>query len=765
MTESRRGKNVALVGVVLQCGFIAAALLAWLKADSLAAMSCLWVMVGGLASWLVTVLLFYCRQMVDQETRELEEIATQGGSEGAIFSLAEGELPPSRRQLRWVERWLVPVFTLLWALGHATAAVMVWRYVQRSEVVATDPSVGALFLLLTAFLGFLLGYYCMGMSRQESWRPLRACGSYLLMSVYLAVASGAALAVAYFGYPAWEHYVAYAAPVIQGVLAAELVLNLVLDFYRPRLANQQYRPSFDSRLLNTIAQPGRMGHSIAEALNYQFGFEVSKTWLYKLVGRAMTPLLICGVLILMAMSSIVVVTDGQQAVLRRMGRFDPARATLGPGLHFKLPWPFETADTFDVQGVHELLLGTNGEHTREEIEATFANGREMALWKQEHGQQKEMDFLIAVQPRRAHTKQTGASGEKPPPPVNIIKLMVAVHFVVTDPYKYGYRFADASHALQCLASREMTRYCASATLDSPLQDATADSPEAIMTYGRQHAGEEMQRRIQATADQLGLGVRLTRVGLISVHPSARVAGDFEAVLCAQRAQEQQRFAAEAVANQMLAEVAGSPTEALKLALAIRKLENLEELHRQKDNLKPFEAKAAEYLRVAGENLKELQREIETERQMGKIHEGDKTRTEQLAEDYQAYLALMKGVAAAGPQGFDAGLLAQASGEVDKQFAEAVGEPAKLVAEASSYRWSKELTEQARSESLPKELLAYNASPRMYMLDRWLDVWSKSLPGIYKYVLAVEPQKVEFWLDWHREMSGLERAYDDKADKK
>ena len=761
MTESRRGKNVALVGAVLQCGFIAAALLAWLKSDSLAAMSCLWVLIGGLATWLVTILLFYCRQMVDQETAELEDIAAKGGAEGAMFSLADGELPPAQRQLRWVQRWLIPIFTLLWALGHATAAVMVCRYLQRSDTIAREPAIGALFMLLAAFPGFLLGYYCMGMGRQGAWRPLRATGSYMLVSVYLAVAAGASLAIGYFGYPGWEHYVAYIAPLVQIVLAAELVLNLVLDFYRPRLAGQDYRPSFDSRLLNTIAEPARMGHSIAEALNYQFGFEISKTWFYKLVGRAMTPLLICGVLILGAMSSVVIVNDGQQAVLRRMGRFDPSRGLLAPGIHLKLPWPFEMADMFDVQGVHELLLGSSGDRTQEEIDATIANGREMCLWKQEHGHQKEMDFLIAVPPRRTHAKSSNVSGEKPPPPVNIIKLMVSVHYVVTDPYRFGYRFADGSHVLQCLASREMTRYCASATLDSPVQDSSADSPEAIMTYGRQHAGEEMQRRIQATADQLDLGVRLTRVGLISVHPPSRVAGEFESVLCAQRAQEQQRFAAEAVANQMLAEVAGSPTGALKLALAIRKLENLEELQRQRSNPVQFQAKIAEHLRVAAENVKELHREIETERQMGKIHEGDKTRTEQLAGDYEAYRAMLGSVAAAGPQNFDAGLLTQASVEVDKQFAEAVGEPAKLVAEASSYRWSKELQEQARSESLPKELLAYNASPRMYMLDRWLDVWAKALPGIYKYVLAVEPQKVEFWLDWHREMSGLERAYDDK----
>ena len=46
--------------------------------------------------------------------------------------------------------------------------------------------------------------------------------------------------------------------------------------------------------LQSIAEPGRIGSSIADALNYQFGFEVSKTWFYQLLSRACVPLIIFG---------------------------------------------------------------------------------------------------------------------------------------------------------------------------------------------------------------------------------------------------------------------------------------------------------------------------------------------------------------------------------------------------------------------------------------------------------------------------------------
>ena len=44
-----------------------------------------------------------------------------------------------------------------------------------------------------------------------------------------------------------------------------------------------------------------------------------------------------------------------------------------------------------------------------------------------------------------------------------------------------------------------------------------------------------------------------------------------------------------------------------------------------------------------------------------------------------------------------------------------------------------------------------------MLDRWLNVWDEVLPNVNKYVLGVDRNKVEIWLNWEREtdlMSGV-----------
>ena len=44
-----------------------------------------------------------------------------------------------------------------------------------------------------------------------------------------------------------------------------------------------------------------------------------------------------------------------------------------------------------------------------------------------------------------------------------------------------------------------------------------------------------------------------------------------------------------------------------------------------------------------------------------------------------------------------------------------------------------------------DVRAYLAE-RSAVVDRWLDVWDKVLPDITKYVIGVDPDKVEIWLN-------------------
>ena len=752
MVIEKRGKNAAVAGAAGQALFAAAMLAIGLWTGSPAAMACAYFLAGGVLLWLMVALLLYVRQLESQEAMELEELA-RGTAKATIFEGAtEADLRPAAHRRAWVQRWLVPAFTLLWAAFHATIGVVMLRYLLiREALPVRGPAEGMVFSILVTFLAFLYSRYSTGMSRRDEWRPLRAAGSYMLAGAIFAGATAVAFGTATQEYTAVGYIVAHVIPAIQLVLALEMALNFVMDLYRPRLPGQPRHLSFDSRLLGFVAEPGRVGRSIAETINYQFGFEVSKTWFYQLLSRAFVPLLVLAGVVLFAMSCIVVVGEGQQAVVLHWGSPDTSNSVRGPGIGFKWPWPIDTVRTFQTGRIHEIVLGVGQERSEAERQAaiisegTFA-GREQYLWTEEHGRRKELDFLLAVPPDRERT--VGAEAEQRPP-VNIIRLVVPVQYRITDVYKYGYRFVDAGKLLEDVAYREMVRYCASATLNSPVADGAADRPEAIMTYGRQHAAAELKERIQEVADRLDLGVEITYVGLLSVHPPPEAAEAFEDVLKAERRQDELRYRAEAEANEILARVAGDPSDALELAMAIRRLGELSSLAGLRDKPQAFAHELADYIARTGEDIRSLDEEIDRERLLGQIRPGKPTANQRLRQAYQSYLDVLVKLKSKGDSDLPA-QLANARVQADALFGKAAGGPAAEVAKAVADRWQAELVEQSRAELFTSELLAYKASPNIYRLDRWLDVLDKVLPGAAKYVLTVDREKFEIWLNWERQ---------------
>ena len=764
MTASIRGKNVAIVGGVCQLVFIVAMLAVWLVTGSLSALAVVLALAGGVGLWLVASVLLYCRQLARRESMELKELAAGGPGSDTIFEGApEGELRPAAVRLERMERWAPPVFTVLWCAYNAAIGVLMLRYLARVEPPALEKTgIGLLFTFLVAFACFLFSRYCTGMGTQPQWRLLRAPGSFLLVNVLFAAGVAASLIVGD-SWPPLDRLVAVVAMSAQLVLAVELLANLVMGFYRPRMPGREERFSFDSRLCSLVAEPERMGHSIAETLNYQFGFEVSKTWFYRLVAKAFLPLIAFGVLVLWAMSSIIIVRNGERAVVLHWGRPHAERRTLGSGMHFKWPWPIDSARRFSTTRVYEVWLGLKERTESEKRTAgpNEVNGRRLELWTgmHIHKDKAEEDFILAS-PR----EKSSAKADRPQ--VSIIKLVALIRYVIGEPYKYGYRFVDPHKMIECLASREMVRYCASATLDMPAGEGGGERPEAIMTYGRQRAADELKRRIQkaVSAPAVGLGVEIVYVGLRAVHPPPDAADAFEKVITARHEVNQKRYGAEAKANRTLTATVGSPERALDLALSLRKLEQLKDLRLAQDSPDQMRALLDRFIDKAQDNIKTFNEEIQAELLLGKT----KSYRHDLRDKHRTHLKLLMDIKAAMETGKgDVGTnlatrVEQTRGEAERKFEDATGQAEAVVAAARGKRWQTEMAERSRLDAFRKELPAYEASPNLYMLDRWLDVWDKVVPGMPKYVIGVDRQRLEIWLNLEREGDITSGLYEPKG---
>ena len=742
---------MAIAGLGLQVAFTAVMLAIWLLTGSRAAMATVWLLTGGVALWLVVVLLFYTRQLQRREAIELEEIAT----DSSIFQGDDrAQTQPMAARAAFIERWVIPIFTLLWAGWHGCMAVVIWRVIgAESPPTLTYTSQGTLFAILIGFLAFLFSRYSTGMGTRGEWRPLRATGGYMLGCALMVGGAGAALLGAWQGYGELDYWVAMAAATLMMVLAVELVINFVLDMFRPRLPGQEARLAFDSRLLNLLAEPDRVGHSLADAVNYQFGFEVSRTWFYRLLVKSFVPLAVLGLAVLVAISSIVIVNEGQQHIISRFGRPDPDRSLTEPGLYFKLPWPVETARAFDTGHLYEFQLGAGHDQDAEVITAGAFKGRELALWTEEHGTHEEQDFLLAVPPRETSKKAAD---------VSIIKLVASVQYRIKDAYKFGYAYTDAAGMLESLASREMVRYCSSATLDTPIPGDAKDRPEALMTYGRGRAARRLKVLIEQAIKDMDLGVEIVSVAFLTVHPPAEAAKSFEKVIAARLGQHQQRYQAQAQAVKTLSGVAGNSPSALRLALAISIQEKLRHLPSPVDKPKQFASAIEEHIGIAENHAAELRKEIQQDTSLGKTSRptaetGDSLHT--VLDDYQAYIDRLKRLREEKDTAGAAQLLrtfAAEAGNVadDRLMKLKTGSASVMIAKAFAERWRRELVERGKAESFARQTLLYEAAPQIYMLDRWLDTWDRALAGKHKYVIGLDPNRIEHWLKWEKQTGVL-----------
>ena len=145
-----------------------------------------------------------------------------------------------------------------------------------------------------------------------------------------------------------EQVLAYVLCGVMIVLAIETLFSFMLDIYRPRTPDTEPRACFDSRLLALIAEPGGIASTIAEAINYQFGFEVSQDVVLPVVAADLCPAPGSGSGDPVAIDMCGDSAAGPTCDHRRWGRQLNAKQPLSPGFYWKWPWPMDTAQQYET---------------------------------------------------------------------------------------------------------------------------------------------------------------------------------------------------------------------------------------------------------------------------------------------------------------------------------------------------------------------------------------------------------------------------------
>ena len=550
--SSKRAEYLARASLALSILFFVIALLIgrWSGVFAVSAIS--WLLLAAVLIWFVLCLQFHQRALAEQEKLDTTQLA--GGKQDSTIFQARDEhatlFAVAQRRLQIFEKWFIPIFSATIAVYQLAIGLYLLKAIPAgTDTEPKQPLLVAISMTAIAFVSFLISRYATGMSAQPQWKPLRAGGSFLLGVAILCFALAISLALAQFKIFVVIDIISFGVPILLVILGAETALNVVLDIYRPRIKDQYQRSAFDSRLLGVINEPGGIFRSAASAIDYQFGFEVSQTWFYKLLEKAIAPLVLFAAVTLYLLSCIVVIAPNEEAIIEHFGNpLNNANdvRVIGPGLALKWPWPIDIAYKYPTKMVSELSIGFVPKINPQTKQAE----REPLLWGKAH-YQEEYNLLVA-------SEQTGAGSVAGAVPVSLVKAAVPVQYRIKDLYSFIYNHHEPERLLESICYRQLTKFAASARIEVGDE---ADMNQSLLGAGRAKAKEILTREIQKAADKAGLGVEIVFLGLQGIHPPPEVAADYQKVIGAVQKKQANILGAEAERNKTLSALVGSVEDA------------------------------------------------------------------------------------------------------------------------------------------------------------------------------------------------------------
>jgi len=481
------------------------------------------------------------------EKLELEELAkTKAGS--TLFESQDSELFPAQRSREQFERFFVPAFTAVLLAVQVSGAFLLWRWMDQTAASTTvkQPTVALSLFGLFALILFLLGKFSATIARLENHRLLRPGASWVLLGAYFCFIAALATVGVEAGFPQADLWVARGLCGLLGLVSAETLIHLVLEIYRPRVRGKITRPLYESRLVGLLGQPEGLFTTAAQALDYQFGFKVSETWVYKFFEQALAWVLLLQLGALILSTSVVFIEPGEQGLLERFGRSVGTNTLLDPGAHLKWPWPVDQVYRYRTEQIQTFNVGFTPDPQLE--------NQPTVVWTVAHA--REENFLVANRDQNP-LAGTNNSTSRHTPPVSLLTVSIPVQFQITNLLDWAYNNDAAAVLLQDLATREVVRQFVSADLNE------------IMSRERLNTAETLRRGIQAAASERGLGVKILFVGLQDIHPPVKVAPDYEKVIAAIQTKQARILRAQADDIKTNALASAAATNLLNQAAAYR----------------------------------------------------------------------------------------------------------------------------------------------------------------------------------------------------
>lgn len=534
-------------------------------------------MLAGCIPWAALIVAFHQHRLERLEALETEELASGHAKPESVFTAARAEGQVAARRLRFMHTVLIPIASLIYALLLAGVAWSVWQFF----VLAADPKLvdqvafGAgwapgwqmAICLGLALIGFIFSRFLAGMATQAAWSALRGGASVMVANAISLLAIGVGVTFGVFGESGVLQEITRGLSLLYLAMAAEVGLNLLLNLYRPRRVGETPRPAFDSKILGLLAAPDSIVRSVNDAVNYQFGFDVTSTWGYQLLLRSVLSLGGLAIVVLVLLSTVVVVPPGFEALRLRGGAI--TGATEQSALLVKMPWPLESVATYDVARLRSVALGA--EPTRPGA---------VNLWPIEGETSADRrPFIVQAAPLSAEVTQAlQATATEETASLTDRFAVIEAEFVLRYRVKPGaleqyLTFVDDTPQRRGLSMRE--RAVRGIAMREASQLLAVTSFDQVLSPEGDSLVNSLRTRIQAAFDAAGAGIDVVSVEVPTLRPPPEAAAMFE-----ERSIDLQNSAklvdeAQRVVNTTMAALVGSVGTARRAVTAIDDLRRIE----------------------------------------------------------------------------------------------------------------------------------------------------------------------------------------------
>jgi modulator of FtsH protease HflK len=517
-----------------------------------------YVLAGSIV-WIALLVVFQQHKLERLEALEADELASLRAGASSVFESEGEDLKVAARRLRAMHKWLMPAVSIVVAgLFILLGALILRDFDQADDVTANVtrftitriPGWAVALCLFMAAIAFIFSRFVAGMAKQAAWQNLRG-GSGIMVGNALVMFGVAVGIIFLFFDKRWVmEIVAKGIAIFMFIVALEITLNFVLNLYRPRRPGEIPRPPFDSKILSLFAAPDSIVRSINEAVNYQFGFDITSSWGYQLLMRSFAWLAAFAAVILVLLNTVVVVQPGEQAIRLRGGRMVNAEPA-GPGLMFKLPWPIESARVEQVARIREMALGARSRAVKP-----------LNLWTDQPDTDVELKpFIVSAGYRGAEAGDPGGNFAL----INAELVMywrikpdglVAFLSFADDAETRWQRLNVREQALRAIALREAATYLRGQPFD------------AVLSQSHESLGPVLRARIQDAFDRVNTGVEVVAVTVPLLRPPQDAINSFEERSVEVQGRREKVVAARDNADRNLVTEAGSKALALEIVREI-----------------------------------------------------------------------------------------------------------------------------------------------------------------------------------------------------